>query len=138
MPYTRSWRIWQALVRTIRGLNLDPPLTGGIHRDTAPEPTPYPFVLIRPVTAPYVRDWTGRMIVAVVDILVVSDNSVVAEELDQSIAEALDNAELAVEGQSHMVTERTNDLVLPPEEDADKNRMFSAGGTYEIWTQQNA
>lgn len=137
MTITRSWRVDQSLVKSIRALSLNPALTGGIHKGTAPEKTPYPFVLIRDVASPYVDDWSGRVIIAVRDILVISDNSVVAEELDQSIAEALDNAALSVTGQDHMVTIRTNDLAIDPEEDADRVRVYAAGATYEIWTQQN-
>lgn len=138
MAFTLSPRIWQALTRFIRGLDLDPALAGGIHRGVAPEPTPYPFLIINPLPATHARDWSGLMLVGAVDIIVVSTNSVDAERLDQSIAAALDEAELAVAGQEHMTTIRLNDLNLEPDEDADKHRLFMAGGTYEIWTQQNA
>ena len=84
------------------------------------------------------RDWSGLMLVGAVDIIVVSTNSVDAEQLDQSIAAALDEADLSVDGQEHMTTTRLTDLNLAPDEDAAKHRLFMAGGTYEIWTQQNA
>lgn len=138
MPFTLSSRIWQALVRFIRELDLEPALAGGIHQGVAPEKTPYPFLVISPLPASHVRDWSGLMLIAVVDIVVVSNQSVQANNLDQAIYQALDDAELEVEGQETMTIVRLSDLNPLPDEDADKHRLFMAGGTYEIWTQQNA
>ena len=136
MAYTRSSSIMRALTRAIRGSAVYPALTGGIHRGFAPEKAPYPLCVMRFVASPYLDDWTGRMLVAVVDVVVISRQSVQADNLDQSLLEALDNAELVVGGQTHMITRRIADLELDPEDDGEE-KVYTFGGTYEIWTHQH-
>ena len=139
MPYTRSSNIWRALVVKVRATSpLYASLTGGIHRGLAPEKTEYPLAVYTPVASPYEDTFGGdtRLIVGVCDVVILSRNSVEADNLDQSMADALDGAELTVTGQSTLICRRINDLDLEPEFDDEGKKVYPVGGTYEIWTDQ--
>jgi hypothetical protein len=69
------------------------------------------------------------------DVKVFSKNSVEAETLDALVAVVLDEAPLAVTGQSTLICRRVADLNLP-DVDEEGQKIYMVGGTYEVWTDQ--
>lgn len=129
--------IWRALVQALRASSdFRTTVTGGIHEGVAPEKTYYPFATFQPVAAPYEDDWTGRMIVAVVDVFVYSENQVTARNGDQIVADALDRVQLTVDDMSTLICRRIADIPAAPDVDAEGKLIYQVGGTYEIWTDQ--
>jgi len=136
MPKT-SAGIWRGLVQALRSdAAFRTAITGGIHEGIAPEKVDYPFATYSPVAAPYEDDWGSRMIVAVVDVFVFSENQVTARNGDQTIADALDSAQLTVDDQSTLICRRIADVPASPDVDAEGKLIYQVGGTYEIWTSQ--
>jgi len=76
------------------------------------------------------------MTIALVDLVVYSMSSVEASNLDQSLADQLDGAPLSVEGQSTLICRRVSDIRQVPDADAEGNKVYGVGGSYEIWTDQ--
>lgn len=111
-------------------------LTGGIHEGVAPEKTEYPFATFQPVAAPYEDDWSSRMIVAIVDVFVYSENQVTARNGDQIVADALDRVQLTVDDMTTLICRRIADIPAAPDVDAEGKLIYQVGGTYEIWTDQ--
>lgn len=138
MAYRTSGNIWRSLVSTIRSDGaLKAALIGGIHRGIAPEKVPYPFLSYNPLPTTYEDAWGSRMLIAVVDVVVFSENPVEADNLDQSTSEVLDGAVLSVEGQATLICRRVGDL-SDDEVDQQGKKVYQIGGSYEIWTNQDA
>jgi hypothetical protein len=137
MAVTTSFNIWQAIVQAYRAnATLKAALTGGFHEGFAPEKAPYPLGVYTPVTMPYEDAWGSRIILAIVDVKVFSRDPVQVGNLDQSFAETLDGASLTVTGQTTLICRRINDIRMPPDLDEEGLKVYSAGGSYEIWTDQ--
>lgn len=136
MPYLTSQNIWRALVAILRAdVSLKAALSGGIHEELAPEPTPYPFLTWLQVAAPNEDDWTSRMIIGAFDAVVYSSNPVQASNLDQSVATVLEGATLTVTGQTTLIVRRLGSL-RSTDTDAEGKKIYGVGGSYEIWTDQ--
>jgi len=136
MPGT-SHSVLQALVQAVRAnSSLYASLIGGIHEGFAPEKITYPMASYNQVTAPYEDQWGARTIVTVVDVLIVSRNSVEAGNLDESMSDTLDGSSLTPTGQTSLICRRINDLRLAPDVDEEGQKVYAVGGTYEIWTDQ--
>lgn len=136
--YLTSQNIWRALVAQIRSnAVLKAALTGGIHEGIAPEKVPYPHLVWNAVVPGVNEDtWTSRMILALVDVVIVSRSSVEASNLDQSVDDTLDEAPLAVAGHDTLIAHRTADIRLP-DFDEEGQKIYRVGGSYEIITSQN-
>ena len=76
------------------------------------------------------------MIIAAVDVRVYSRDSVEAGTLDESFARVLDGAPLSVTGQTTLICHRVGDIRMPPDLDEEGLKIYSAGGSYEVWTDQ--
>jgi hypothetical protein len=139
MAYTTSSAIWRALVQKVRANTaLKAALNGGIHEGFAPEKVEYPMAVYVPVAMPYESTWSSRAIIALVDVTIFSRSQVEASNLDQSMLETLDGATLTPEGQTFLICRRVNDLRIGPELDEEGLKVYGVGGSYEIWTSQNA
>ena len=139
MAYTSSAAIWRSLVQRIRAnAALKASLVGGIHEGFSPEKITYPLAIYVPVAAPYEETWTSRMITAVVDVVIYSRSQVEASNLDQSMLEQLDGATLSPDGQTFLICRRIADRRSAPDVDEEGQKVYGVGGSYEIWTSQNA
>ena len=137
MTRSTSAPIQRSVVATFRGnAPLKAAIVGGIHEGFAPDRAKYPFLVYNVITAPYSDDWTGRMIVALVDVFAVSENPVDARNVDQLILNALDGATLTVDGQTSLICHRIGDLPPLPQKDPEGKKIYQIGGSYEIWTDQ--
>jgi len=137
MAISTSFNIWQAVVQEYRAdAPLKASLVGGLHEGFAPEKTPYPLAVYIPVAMPYEDAWGSRLIIAVMDIKVFSRDSVEAGTLDESFARVLDGASLEVTGQTTLICRRMGDIRMSPDLDEEGLKVYSAGGSYEIWTDQ--
>jgi len=139
MAYTSSAAILRSLVQRIRAdTALRASLVGGIHEGFSPEPiVRYPMAIIVPVVMSYESTWTSRAIVALYDVTVYSRSQVEASNLDQSMLEQLDAAVLTPEGQTSLICRRISDL-RNTDVDEEGQKVYGVGGSYEIWTSQNA
>jgi hypothetical protein len=139
MAYLTSENIWRALVARIRAdAALKAALKGGVHEGFAPEKTPYPLATWSSVVSVSEFTWDSKMIIALVDVIVYSLSSVEASNLDQSLSDQLDGAALPVTGQSTLICRRVADIRQTPDVDAEGNKVYGVGGSYEIWTDQAA
>jgi hypothetical protein len=106
------------------------------HEGFAPEKTAYPFVTYQQwPSTPIVYTWGSKMLLARFDVKTWSPNSVEANNLDALCAAVLDEAQLSVAGQSTLICRRVADL-RSPDVDEEGIKVYSVGGTYEIWTDQ--
>ncbi len=125
----------RALVQTIRDAVVYGSLNG-IFPGFAPEKVDYPFAVYNQIAAPYEDAWGSRMIITAYDVFVFSRNEVEAHNLDQSLADTLDGAELTVEDMAALICRRVNDIPVSPDLDEEGKKVYQVGGTYEIWTDQ--
>jgi len=139
MPYTSSSAILRALVQRIRAnAALRASLVGGIHEGFSPEPVAnYPMAIFVPVAMSYEGTWTSRAIISLFDVTIYSRDPVEASNLDQSMLEQLDGAALEPDGQTSLICRRVNDL-RNTDVDEEGRKIYGVGGSYEIWTSQNA
>jgi|WetSurSiteA1Bulk_404760.scaffolds.fasta_scaffold43954_2 hypothetical protein len=139
MAYTSSSAILRALVQRVRANPaLRASLVGGIHEGFSPEPiATYPMAIYTSVAMSYEPTWTSRLIVGLVDVTIYSRDQVEASNLDQSMLEQLDGAALTPEGQTSLICRRVNDL-RNIDVDEEGRKVYGVGGSYEIWTSQNA
>src|SRR5437870_8117255 len=131
--YKTSGPIRQAVVGAVRAVPAYETLKG-IFNSFAPEKTEYPFATYNEVAAPYEDAWGSRMIIAAFDIFVFSRNEAEAGDLDQALADALDGADLTVEGMTSLICRRIGDIPMPPDLDEEGKKVYQIGGSYEIWT----
>jgi len=139
MTYTSSAPIVRALVQRVRAnAALRASLVGGIHEGFSPEPiATYPMAIYNPVALSYEDTWTSREIVALFDVTIYSRDQVQASNLDQSMLEQLDGAALTPEGQTSLICRRVGDI-RNADVDEEGLKVYGVGGSYEIWTAQNA
>jgi hypothetical protein len=130
-----SWPIRRAIVKAVRDAPVYTDLNGLFH-GLAPEKTEYPFATYQQIPTPYEDAWGSRMIIAVYDVFVFSRNEVEAHNLDQLLADALDGAQLTVEGMSTLICRRFVDVSGVPDTDEEGKQVFQVGGSYEVWTDQ--
>ena len=135
--YLSSQNIWRSLVATLRAdATLKAALTGGIHEALAPEAVAYPHLVWTPaVTGVNEDDWSGRMILALADVVIVSRSSVEASNLDQSVIPLLDEVGIAVTGHTTLICHRVGDIRFP-DFDEEGRKIYRVGGSYEIVTDQ--
>ncbi len=107
----------------------------GIHEDTAPPDTSYPFLTYRFVAAPYEDDWTKRTILAAFDLEAWSDNQVEARTLDSLAMNVIEDNLVPVTGQTTLQCRRVAGIRIPDTDETGR-RISRAGGTYAIWTDQ--
>ena len=139
MAYSTSSAVVRALVQKIRAdTALRASLVGGIHEGFSPEPSgSYPMAIFNPAAATYESSWTSRMIIALYDVTIYSRDPVEASNLDQSMLEQLDGAVLTPEGQTSLICRRVGDIRMT-DADEEGRKVYGVGGSYEIWTGQNA
>jgi hypothetical protein len=117
LPPKTAAVIDQSLVRAVREASAYGTLKG-VFPGFAPEKVDYPFAVYVRLAAPIEDDWTNRMYVAAYQVAVFSRNEVDAKELDQSIADALEGAQLTIDGMSSLICTRVADLPTGVELDA--------------------
>jgi hypothetical protein len=137
MATTTSAAIKRAVVQKLRSsAPLVSALNGGIHESIAPRKVRYPFITYQLVAAPYDYDWTGVILRVLMDVSVFAENPVEANNIDQLIGEALNEAALTVDGQDTLLCRRVADLPTGPDIDSEGRRIYQIGGTYSVWTDQ--
>lgn len=135
MPTTIA-PVKQALVAKLRAsAQLKTAAVGGIHEGPAPQGTKYPFISYTMNYAPYNYTWDSIILEAGVLIFVFHTNSVEAHNLDALVFAALQEAPLAVAGQSTLICRRVSDLSLQ-DVDEEGKKIYQVGGQYEVWTDQ--
>ena len=132
--------IKQALVRALRDNLALKALVGsdGINEGIEPRGTDYPYVVYVVASGYRDWDWTNVTIEVDVDVWSVSDSQVQSHELDQLVADSLEDKVLDLEGssgQTSLFCRRIGDLSLL-DIDAAGTRIYRMGGAYRIWTDQ--
>ena len=123
-----------ALVARIRASSTYATLTG-VHEGFAPEKADYPFAVFNLVAAPYDYDWSGATLIALLDLTAYSRNSVEADNLDLALTAWLNDQSYPVDGQTTLLCRRVATIPNPPDFDNEGEKVYGAGGTYEVWTQ---
>lgn len=137
MVTTTSAPIKRAIVRQLRASPaLVAAIAGGIHEGVAPRKVKYPFVVYQLVSAPYAYQFDGMQVHALVDLTTYAVNPVDANNVDALISGALNEAELAVDGQTTLLCRRVADLPTGPGTDGTGKRIYQIGGSYSVWTDQ--
>lgn len=136
MPPTGTAPIKQALVAKMRAsAPLKAAATGGIHEGVAPQKTDYPFITYSLGYTPWYYTWDSVMLDVPLVVSVFHTNSVEAHNLDALVLAALQEAPLAVSGQSTLICRRVGDL-SSQDVDEEGKKIYQVGGRYEIWTDQ--
>jgi hypothetical protein len=136
MPISTTAPIKQAIVQTLRAnTSLHGQLLGGIHEGFAPSKVKYPFLVYQLVFDPIAYTWGSLMHLAGFDLRIYHTDSVVANNLDALVLNTLNDAALSVAGQSTLFARRVADLSSPDVDDEGR-KVYMAGGTYEVWTDQ--
>ena len=126
----------QAIVARMRAsIPLKTAAKGGIHEGVAPQETAYPFITYSIGFAPWWYSWDSVIIEAPLVVSVFHTNSVEAHNLDALVLAALQEAPLAVSGQSTLICRRVGDL-SSQDVDEEGKKIYQVGGRYEIWTDQ--
>jgi hypothetical protein len=125
-----------AFVERVRASSAYATLTG-VHEGFAPEKKPYPFLVYNLVAGPYEYNWGDETLIAMIDATVFSRNSVQADNLDAELTAALSDQPFPVEGQTSLLCRRMATIPNPPDIDNEGEKVYGAGGTYEIWTVAN-
>lgn len=137
MAMTTSTPIKRAIVKKLRASSAGAASTGGIHWRIAPEKAQYPHLKVSRAAGAYPRaDWDTVDIQSLWDIVAISENSVEAENLDALVTEALNEADLEVDGQTTLLCQRVGDVPDDEDTNAEGARIFQMGGTYRVWTYQ--
>lgn len=99
----------------------------------------YPFITYSLVSGPIDRSFgSGNVtLMAAFDIVVFGKNPVEVNSLDALITSLLDGSELEVTGMRTLTVQREEELPLPPERDAEGNKIYSNGATYSFWVDRN-
>lgn len=128
-------QIQQALVARLRASSsIRTALTGGIHEGFAPEKADYPFVTWNQPAGPYDYNWGDVTLGALIDVFVFSRSKVEADNLDQAIAAWVSDKDLSVTGQRTLICRRVASVPMPPDTDAEGEKVYQVGGTYLIET----
>ena len=137
MVTSTSAPIKRAVVQALRASPaLVSAIAGGIHEGVAPRKVRYPFIVYQLVSSPYEYQWDGMQIHAVIDVSTYAANPVDANNIDALISGALNEAALAVNGQTTLLCRRVADLPTGPDVDSEGKRIYQVGGTYSVWTDQ--
>lgn len=122
-----------AFVAKIRAGSVYGTLTG-VHEGFAPEKIEYPFLVYNLVAGPYEYNWGDVTLIAQIDATIFSRNSVEADNLDAALTVELSDQPFPVVGQTSLLCRRVATIPNPPDEDNEGEKVYGAGGTYEIWT----
>ena len=137
MVRSTSAPIMRAVVRVLRSdATLKAAIKGGYHDGFAPAKTAYPLLTYQLITAPYGHTWDRREILCLVDVSVWAESPVTAKNCDQLVLNALDDAQLEVDGQTTLICRRVADIPGGAETDSEGKKIYQIGGSYEIWTDQ--
>ena len=129
----------QALVRALRASQPLKDLVGsdGINEATNPRSSGYPHIIYTVVYSS--REWDGTKVTMIVefDVWSISDNPVGANNLDQLVADSLEEKVLDLSGseQTSLLCRRIGDL-SSPDLDGAGTRIFQMCGVYRIWSDQ--
>ena len=132
----------QAFVRALRNISALTAAIGsdGIYEGVVTRAVEYPFVVYSVSFS--VRSYTwgpGSMMRTGFDVVVVSDDQVVAHNLDQAIIAGMPEV-LTFEptsGQSTLFCRRVSDMSSAGR-DGEGEKVYNVGGTYALWTDQSA
>jgi hypothetical protein len=127
--------IKHAIVRQLRSSSTLKASITGLHEGFAPRKTKYPFVTYSLHYAPVDYGWGFAIQKVGYDVMVVSDNSVDADNIDALVTATLNDAKLVVDGQSTLICRRILSLSLP-DVDEEGRKIYVVGGLYEIWADQ--
>jgi hypothetical protein len=100
----------------------------------APRRVKYPFVVYLMVSSVREHQFDGQQIKSLWDIKAYAVNPVDANNVDALIEAALNDQDIAVDGQTTMLCRRVSDLPTGPEMDSRGRRIWQAGGSYSVWT----
>jgi hypothetical protein len=135
MVASTSAPIKRAFVQLLRGNATLKASVTGFHEGFAPLVAEYPHVVFQLIDPTYSYPWGSSMIYLEVDVKAWSKNSVEADNLDALIAATLNDASLAVDGQSTLICHRVRDLI-DQDVDEEGNKIYMTGGSYEVITDQ--
>lgn len=92
----------------------------------------YPFITYQLTSAPIVRTFGDGSVglEARFDIVVFGKNPVEVNSLDALITSLLDGSELEVTGLRTLIVQREEELPLPPERDAEGNKIYANGANW--------
>lgn len=125
----------RAIVRTMRAsAPLVAAIVGGINEGMAPRKVRYPFVVYQLVSSVREHQFDGQQIKSVWDISIYAENPVDANNVDALVQTALNDQDIAVDGQTTMLCRRVADLPTGPDIDSEGRRIWQAGGSYSVWT----
>ena len=135
MTPSTSAPIKRAIVQLMRANTTLKNQVDGFHEGFAPLIAAYPHVVFQFVMPEYSYPWGSAMIYTEVDVKAWSKNSVEADNLDALLNSTLNDASLSVDGQSTLICRRVRDLI-DQDDDEEGNKIYMAGGSYEIVTDQ--
>lgn len=138
MTLSTTANVKRALVQQLRSnLTLKAALVGGIHEGFSPEKPEYPLLVYHEISAPYVWLWGSLMLYTRFDVWVLHRESVGANNLDALVFSTLNDADLAVDGQSTLICRRVADMSSQDVDDEGR-KIYMVGGSYLIETDQPA
>lgn len=133
----------QAFVRALRDITDLKSAVGsdGIHESVVLPGVDYPFVVYDAASESYEYDFDGGIARASVDVTVVSNDSVQAGNLDQLIANGLQDKVLDFSSTTLVPSAEPSTLHCRrlvswslADFDGEGNRVYQVGSTYQIWT----
>ena len=131
----------QAFVRALRDITVLMTAVGsdGIYEGVVTREVDYPFVVYSVSFSTRDYDWGGRSMMRTgFSVVVVSDDQVVAHNLDQAIINGLHDKQLTFDpssGQSTLFCRRVSDTSFAGS-DGEGEKVYQVGGTYVVWTDQ--
>jgi hypothetical protein len=127
--------IKRAIVQAMRASTpLTDVIVGGMNEGMAPRKIRYPFVIYLMVSSVREHQFDGQQIKTLWDISGFAENPVDANNVDALIHAALNDQDIAVDGQTTMLCRRVADLPTGPDIDSRGRRIWQAGGSYAVWT----
>lgn len=138
MALVTPWpSVRQALIRQLRAnLVLASSLTGDWSEGFAPEDTVYPLGVISLHFSPSFYDWSGRVVILGVDVVVFSKTQGEAASLDALVFTTLQDARLSLTGQTSLMCRRMSDISLQ-DVDTEGKAVYEVGGVYEVRVAQS-
>jgi len=133
----------QAFVRALRNISALTAAIGndGIYEGVVTRGVEYPFVVYSVSFSVRSEDWSHRSMMRTgFDVVVVSDDQVVAHNLDQAIIDGMKDVNLntffeSSSGQSTLYCRRVSDTSFAGR-DGEGEKVYQVGGTYAVWTDQ--
>ena len=136
MAVTTSAPILQAVVQALRAsVALKAAVRGEIHEGFAPQGTKKPFLVYQVHALPVDYDWSNLDYEALIDIFIYADNSVDARNIDALVFTTMQEAPLAVTGQSTLICRRIMEITHQDVSEEGK-KIYQVGGVWEIQTTQ--